>query len=198
MRKIVVGLTGAAGVGKSAFARDLIRNHGFRRLSLADPLKLMIRAVLASWGYNTAAQDYWIEGDGKERPCPALAYRTPRLAMQLLGTEYGREGLDGDVWINHLVKRIEANSASRIVVDDVRFDNEAEAIITRLDGCNFVIVGKDGKRPRRDPGDHASEKGVNPNFLDATLVNDFTFEGVSEQVREVLLPTIEKVYTNAA
>lgn len=193
MTKIVVGLTGAAGMGKSAVARELIANHGFVRMALADPLKLMIRAVLASWGYNTAAQDYWIDGDGKEQPCPALAYRTPRRAMQLLGTEYGREGLGPEVWITHLINRLMLSDADRIVIDDIRFDNEAESIITYLDGYVFKVVGKPGTKPRRAPEPHASEAGVSSMFLDGEIVNDFTFEGVAEQVREVLLPALDEV-----
>lgn len=182
-KKLIIGLTGAAGVGKSAFARELEVIYGFERMSLAQPLKLMLAGLLSTWGYNEAAIKFWIEGDGKERPCPALAYQTPRHAMQQLGTEFGRQRIGGEVWVNHLLKRIEASDATRIVIDDVRFDNEAEAIVQLLDGSMFRIIPAPGKGPKRQPGDHTSEYGVNPDLIDAMLVNDFTFEGVSEQVR---------------
>lgn len=183
MTKTVIGLTGAAGVGKSAFARELVANYGFKRMALADPLKLMLRGLLTSWGYNEAACNYWIDGDGKERPCPALSYKTPRHAMQQLGTEYGRQGIGGEVWVNHLLKRIETSDEARIVVDDIRFDNEADAIVQYLDGYVFRVEAAPGKGSRRNPGEHASENGVSNDLIDAILVNDFTFDGVAEEVR---------------
>lgn len=180
----VIGLVGAAGVGKSAVARELIAQHGYKRMSLAHPLKLALRAVLSSWGYNEASCDYWIEGDGKERPCPALKGQTPRLAMQLLGTEYGRQGLDENIWVDHLVKRIEnLPEGTRVVVDDVRFDNEANALAMFLDAQIVKVVPAPGKSPKRQPPAHASEGGVDDALIDWSVENDFTYEGVNEAIR---------------
>lgn len=180
----VIGLVGAAGVGKSAVARELIQQHGYRRMSLAHPLKLALRAILTTWGYNQASCDFWIEGDGKEKPCPAFQGQSPRKAMQLLGTEYGRQGLGERVWVDHLVKRI-VNSKDdlRIVVDDIRFDNEASALSLLLDAQIVEVVAAPGKTPRRNPPAHASEEGIDRALIDWTVENDFTFEGVREAVR---------------
>lgn len=186
----VIALTGDAGVGKSAVARELVRHHGYKRMSLAYPLKLMLRAVLVSWGFNAEACDYWIDGEGKEKPCPALAGQSPRRAMQLLGTELGRQGLGENVWIDHLVTRAAREGHSKIVVDDVRFDNEANAMAVRLGATNVKIEAAPGKRTTRNPPPHASENGVSPELIDAYLVNDFTFDGVHDAVT-VLVATCE-------
>ena len=111
--------------------------------------------------------------------------------MQLLGTEYGRESLHTDLWVRHLIKRIEQMPHERIVVDDVRFNNEAESILQAFKGWTFSISPLPGKKARRSPPPHASEAGVSDDLIDEWLVNDFTFEGIAEQVREVLIPMVE-------
>lgn len=179
----VIGLVGAAGVGKSAVARELIRKHGYKRLSLAEPLKLALSMILASWGYNQAAIAYWIDGEGKEKPCPALQGKTPRLAMQLLGTEWGREGMGTEVWTSHLLKRILAEGHPKVVVDDIRFDNEANTLLMHLNATIIEVVAAPGKTPKRQPPAHSSEDGISPELIDWTVENDFTYEGVNEAIR---------------
>lgn len=187
MSKIIVGLTGAAGVGKSAVAKQLAANYGFTRMAFAEPLKAAVRAILQGWGYNAAACEWWIDGPGKERPCPALTYETPRKAMQLLGTEWGREGLGGELWVNHLLNRIEKSASNRIVVDDCRFDNEAEAIIQVLNGSVWQVVAAPGHRTTRNPPPHRSENGISRDLIDRFVVNNFTYDGVAERVRQAAI-----------
>ncbi|MCO6500049.1 MAG: hypothetical protein J5I47_06690, partial [Vicingus serpentipes] len=75
-------------------------------------------------------QDY---PDGKISPYdifdgePELVKTTPRLILQLLGTECGREIIHPNIWVNCTLDAVEKNTKGSIITD-VRFVNEAEAI----------------------------------------------------------------------
>ena len=70
-----------------------------------------------------------IEGDEKERPCELLGYKTPRHALQTLGTEWGRDLICADLWTRIWRHRVaEVADGVGVVAPDVRFQNEGLAI----------------------------------------------------------------------
>lgn len=163
----VVAFTGRAGSGKSTAADHLVA-LGWGRVKFADPLKNMIRALLAASGMPAAEIERRIEGDLKETPEPILGGRTPRYAMQTLGTEWGRELITPDLWTGIARAQIVAHlQAGRdVVIDDCRFDNEA-AVVRDLGGMIVELQGRGGIA-----GGHASEQGVAPDLVhhnDGTL-----------------------------
>ncbi len=120
-RRTILALTGLAGSGKSTAAAHLVNAHGFARVRFAGPLKDMMRAL--------GLTDAEIDGDRKELPCALLGGKTPRHAMQTVGTEWGRNLIDPDLWIRAwqaAVARLPAGQP--VVVDDCRFPNEAAAV----------------------------------------------------------------------
>lgn len=120
-RRTLIAFTGLAGSGKSTAAMHLVERHGFARIRFAGPLKDMMRAL----GLNERE----IEGDLKEKPCELLGGKTPRYAMQTIGTEWGRDLIASDLWIrafNAALAKVPAGT--NVVVDDCRFPNEADAI----------------------------------------------------------------------
>jgi hypothetical protein len=143
----LVGFTGKAGAGKSTASHVLV-DCGWQRVKFAGPLKDMMRGLGLS--------DRHIEGDLKEMPCDLLGGQTPRHAMQTLGTEWGRGLIHPDLWIMLARDRIVTAMAAgfNVVVDDVRFENEA-ALIRELGGY-VVDVTRDGA----GAGAHSSESGV--------------------------------------
>lgn len=143
----LVGISGKAGSGKTTASAALV-DAGWVRIKMADPLKDMLRAI--------GLTDRHIEGDLKEVPCDLLGGATPRHAMITLGTEWGRDLIHPDIWVTIAKQRIASVLASgfNVVVDDVRYDNEAKAI-RDLGGA---VVGIE-----RDIGPgiaHKSEAGV--------------------------------------
>lgn len=139
---MLIGLCGQAGAGKSTVA-GILEARGFVRHRFAGPLKNMLRAV--------GLTEREIEGDDKELPCAMLAGATPRKAMQTLGTEWGR-GLHPDLWVSLWAHRIPEGD---VVAEDVRFENEAAAIVNA--GGWIVRVHRAGLPA---PMPHISEAGV--------------------------------------
>ena len=138
----VIGLCGAAGSGKSRVA-GILSGHGYTRVRFADPLKAMARTLLAASGVAEGDLERMVEGDLKELPHPALGGKSPRLAMQTLGTEWGRTHLGLDFWAHTARRKIRAILADggRVVVEDCRFPNEAAVIKGPFVGSDFSHCG---------------------------------------------------------
>lgn len=168
----VVAFTGLAGSGKSTAAQFLVDKLGYTRVRFAGPLKDMMRALGLS--------ERQIEGDLKETPCEWLNGRTPRYAMQHLGTSWGRDLIGPDFWLElwHRHTSIVLHAGGRVVVDDLRFPNEAAAI-RKFGGDIFKIEGRGGIA-----GGHVSEAGV--GIADVVLVNLGSIDELHGKVTEAL------------
>jgi hypothetical protein len=104
-----------------------------------------------------------------------LQYKiSPRKAYQLFGTEFGRNCIDDEVWLDMIPE-------GRVVVSDVRFDNEAEYIV-RNGGRIIKVVAN---RATTKANDHVSEKGVDLSYISATIENTGTMEQLKEKVETV-------------
>lgn len=159
---MIIGLSGNAGSGKSTAARYLIEKHGFTLHKMAGPLKNMLRAI--------GLTERHIDGDLKEVTCDLLNGRTPRYAMQTLGTEWGRDMISNSFWGDIWEKTLPSGN---IVVDDCRFDNEVERV-NRLGGLVIGIerVGLE----KGEHSSHASEKA--PSGIHTTIINDGTIDNL--------------------
>jgi len=103
-----------------------------------------------------------------------------RRLMQRLGTEGGRAILGQNLWVDALLRRIEAIEGD-VVVTDVRFDNEAAAL--RDLGAEIWLI----QRPGVDVGDgHPSERGISPDRVTRMIGNDGSIEELYARVDRVL------------
>lgn len=155
----IIGLCGLAGAGKSTVARHLADKHGYALVPFAGPLKAMSRA------FGLTHRE--MAGDLKEAPCETLCGKTPRQFMQWLGTEFGRDMIGPEIWVNAWKRGIEQVAADStyeqrsrwhgrplIVSDDVRFANEAAAV--RALGGVVLRIERPGAGSASGAG-HASE-----------------------------------------
>jgi hypothetical protein len=153
---MIIGFCGPAGSGKSTAALHLVQRHGYHRVRFAGPLKAMMRAL--------GCTEDEVDGALKETPCELLGGRTPRQAMQWLGTEWGRQMITPDLWLRAWAA--EARLHRRVVCDDVRFPNEEAEIRAR----GGIIVRVECPWAASPGSGHASEQ--QPIRADITLRND--------------------------
>jgi hypothetical protein len=186
----LVAFTGRIRHGKTAAGRFLIDQHGFDRVSFADPLKVMLMTL-------GVTREQLYHQDFKEKPCEKLCGRTPRHAMQTIGTDWGRKMIHPDLWVEAARRQMreQMTQGKKLVIDDLRFDNEAQ-VVHDLGGVVIKI-----ERPGVDPATawwqvlvnwlrgsrpHASERGISPALVTATVPNDGSLHQLYDRVREAM------------
>jgi len=168
----IIGLTGPAGSGKSTVAAILRQNHGFTEESFAQPIRDFIHGLIAP---ETPCSEMMREQ--KESPHPLLYGKSPRYAMQTLGTEWGRNLIHPDFWITLLERDLRdcADILPRVVISDVRFHNEASWIRERGELWHLT-------RPGLPVNSHASESGIAITDRDIVLDNDCGLDYLERQI----------------
>jgi hypothetical protein len=168
----VIGIHGLARSGKDTVANFIIAARGGYIYSFADP----IRAMLVPLGVNMR-DPYW--QDHKEDVIPAIG-KSPRQLMQTLGTEWGRELINADLWLI-LAKAKLLSFGHGMVIADVRFENEADWVraqngrILHVTRPNNIAVAA-----------HASENGIGVHDEDLVLANDGTLEELQDKVKVLI------------
>ncbi|MFG6500121.1 hypothetical protein [Sulfitobacter sp. 1A15106] len=179
MARLIIGLNAYAGAGKSAVAQRLIDEHGFVRVKFAKYLKAATRGLLQSIGFSDDIVDQMIEGALKEEYIQGLD-TTPRELMQWLG-EGARVRFGENFWVDKAVRDILAMpSDSRIVVDDLRYENELIAI--KAVGGYAVRVDRPGVGPVND---HVSELSMPDDLMDGVLTNDAGLEELHKDADDI-------------
>lgn len=145
---MIVGFCGLIGSGKDTAADYLVNYHGFRRDSFANSLKDALSNIFGwdrtllegktkeSREWRNQVDEWWAERLG----IPEL---TPRLMLQLWGTEVCRKSFHDDIWIVSLENKLR-KTKDDVVISDVRFPNEMKAI---HDSGGIVIRIKRGDDP---------------------------------------------------
>lgn len=198
-----IAFAGPRGTGKTTLAEYLVRRYGFRRCSLATPIKRMINEAPAD-GHDRH-QFFWRWAEELFPGCFTLQARfateagrlfiTERDAgrrAQQLGTDIGR-ALDPEVWIQYLLRHLPRGP---VAVDDVRFPNECERLrdagftLIRLVAPADVLAARLAARPaeRRD-GAHVSEHALDglPNrYYDAVWDTSEPLESTAARLEALL------------
>ena len=165
---MIYGMTGLKFSGKDTVGNAIINAHRYNgkraeRVLFAGALK---NACCAMFGWTREQlEDY----DFKETPEP-ITGKTPRLILQLMGTDFGRDMLHPELWLRILAADVERMTTNGItpVITDVRFENEADFVRSR--GGKLIHVVNPETVSQTDG--HASEKGVEFKDGDILFVND--------------------------
>lgn len=170
-RPSVIGVTGRAGAGKNLVASMV--GVGVV-IGLADPLYAALSSLLGIPEVLLRDRSF------KERVIPWLG-QSPRQLLQTLGTEWGRDSVKPDIWLQLCQRRIsmlQENGVACIVVADVRFENEAE-MIRSMGGQVWHV-----RRPEVDQDEpaHSSEAGIEAKDGDVVILNDGTVDDLRHRV----------------
>lgn len=144
MTRRLLGFAGKARSGKSTAGAFITQQYGFRPASFAGCLKEMLRAMFTYQGVDPDVIEEMLEGHLKGADVPALGTipgsfkpNSPRRAMQTLGTEWGRQLMDPNLWIDAEMRHQNIyNPGCNLVFADIRFPNEAKYI---QDNGGFVV-----------------------------------------------------------
>jgi len=163
---MIIGFTGVAGSGKDTAADYLVSEYGFTKVSFASILKQMLAVAGLPEPSNR---------DNKEKNVEGFNF-TWREAAQTLGTEWGRS-LDENIWVKLTMAKLDSDK--NYVFSDVRFDNEAKAIIYQ----NGLVIGIDGRKADLGANAyHASEKGVDTMWISDFICNNTEIDYLYQRI----------------
>ena len=202
---MIIGLVGFIGCGKGTVADILVHDHGFHKESFAGGVK-DAASVIFGWDRKLLEGDTEDSRVWRETPdafwSEKLGYSlTPRYALQLMGTEAGRNVFHKNLWIHNMQRRCDANK--NYIIADVRFPNEIEEI--RKSGGKIIRVQR-GPEPvwyglaekvnkghfalsemyNSYPDVHFSEWAWIGSEVDAVILNDSGLEELANNVKSVL------------
>ena len=189
MHKSIIGLAGPKYSGKTSAALALVE-QGFIRVSFAEPLKLMIEQLLKSAGLSAEAISIAMT-EQKEQVIPCLS-KSPRELMQTLGTEWGRQLVDADLWLNLVRNRMASSANDYWVFDNVRFENEAD-FIRELGGL-IIHIDRTGDELEFMPTpslEHISEQRLMNHYTDEFVENDGDFATFIDDVNRLVTRYIQ-------
>lgn len=143
---MIIGLIGCKGSGKDTAAEYLVLNFGFQRLAFADAL---YQEASAAFGVSV---EFLGKRETKETPLEQLSLAnctdcrfvevvmgtigewnthyplSPRLILQLWGTEYKRKLISESYWREKVGDALYANPDKHYIITDCRFGNEADLV----------------------------------------------------------------------
>ena len=129
---MIVGMCGLIGTGKDTVADILVHNYNYKKISFADKLKDGVATVF-SWDRQmlegtTDESRSWREQKDEFWSRETNEHITPRLVLQMFGTDCMRNGFYNGIWVSIVKQQILENPNQNFVIPDVRFENEAVMI----------------------------------------------------------------------
>lgn len=177
---MIIGLSGYAQSGKDTVASILVEKHGYTRIAFADPIRKLLYEMdpLIPMGYGTSVINYRLQDlvDAYGWDKVKVDYPEVRRLLQDLGV--GARNIFGDTfWIYQALSDVTPDD--KVVVSDVRFENEAKWI-QEFNGQIWRVkrVGTDAVN------DHVSESDMDGYPVDQIFVNNGTIEDL-----EILIGT---------
>lgn len=206
---MIIGLVGLINSGKGTVAGNLVSKYNFRQDSFASSLKDACCAIF-DWPRDLLEGDTQISRDWREGidewwanelSIPAF---TPRLALQLIGTDVLRNNFNQDMWFLTLKNRIRKNPAQNVVISDVRFPNEIKFIkdqggkLIRINRgplppwYETALLANNGNSIAKSimeqtyPAAHQSEWAWVGSDIDYQINNDGTVDDLTKNIDDVL------------
>lgn len=201
---LLIGLCGFINSGKGTVGEILSSKYEFTQDSFAAPLKDAVAAIFGwdrtllegatpeSRSWREVPDTFWSNKFGKPF--------SPRLALQLMGTEAGRDVFHKDVWVVSLLKR---SMGRDTIITDVRFKNEINLI---RNNHGIVVRVKRGPEPEwfecaryankgdltsldlmKQYGIHVSEWDWVGSTIDYTISNDGSLIDLEKEIDTLMM-----------
>lgn len=174
-----IGLSGWAKSGKDTVAQYLVENHGFTRVSFADPMREALLTLDPYIPYlntqmrlSTAVRlSGWEEAKrGNEEV---------RRLLQYFGTEVGRNMFGQNFWVDQAIEK--ATRYEKVVFSDCRYTNEADAVKS-IGGVVWRISRPDVFAVNS----HTSEQDLNNYAFDSHIENNSSLEDLHALIESQL------------
>ena len=172
MDKKIIALTGAKTVGKTTIAKAAQAwAINSKIVSFATPIKEML------WQMGVPYES--LNGNDKEVIIDPLG-KSGRELMQSLGTEWGRKTINEHIWVFAMQKQIERMSEEIIIIDDLRFPNEANWVLVN-DGI-IIELKRDGIECNDN---HSSEQPLPKQFITQSIDTTDLEDGINKVIDEI-------------
>jgi hypothetical protein len=150
---MIIGICGFSGAGKDTIGDYLIKEKGFIHLSFAAVLKENV-ARLFCWDLEmckglTKESREWREQVDHQWSSILGQEITPRLALELGGTEGARNIYGENIFVGHVkmsIDKLISEGKENIVITDCRFPNEV-SMIKSYDNSLLINVNRENCVP---------------------------------------------------
>lgn len=181
----IIGLAGTKGSGKTTIAKYLSDKYNYEEINFADPLKRALSQAtemdmhelkdeefnepfsLSRPQVDTLCRNLFVGGENKDKVQKLLTTRyfnTKRELMQYVGTDVFRNSIHSDFWIRLFFHEI--RDAKKVVVPDVRFQNEKQLV----HDFGGKVLYVDTKQSTEDT--HESEQKITKDDCDVIINNN--------------------------
>jgi hypothetical protein len=207
---MIVGISGFISSGKGTVATQLTEKYGFRKDSFAASLKDAC-AVMFDWprdmleGETAESREWREQVDEWWSTKLGIPNLTPRLALQLIGTDALRNNFSNAMWFTTLENRIRKNPSQNVVISDVRFPNEIKFI---QDMGGVMIKVNRGASPiwyetamLANKGNSLAKNAMTSTYSDAHFSEwawvgaKFDFELNNDSTLDILTAQVDEVIT---
>jgi hypothetical protein len=164
LANLIIGLNSKLGGGKDTFADYAVEKFGYTKLYFASVLKNEVKEFLLKYNIPFEDRNIWGSQSDKEEQLfidecyfndivtdiPLFIHffntcnkydgdyiSTFRYLLQWWGTEYRRNNFGDNYWVDKLVE--ETKKYDKVIISDLRFPNEYNAIINNNGICIKVI-----------------------------------------------------------
>lgn len=194
MKPLIIALSGAAGCGKDTVANRLMETGAWGKYAFASPLKNGVSAM-----FNISMDD--IENPVIKNSPNYKFGRSIRYILQTIGTEFGRNLIADDVWLQLAKENIEhqLKYVDNIVITDCRFENEADMIHAM--GGEVIRIVRDNNPHTANIasnaiGNHASESGFPIDKCDHIIYNNRSLHEFEEEATSTIKQILLRHYTS--
>lgn len=195
---MIIGVCGLIGSGKGTVADILVSDYGFQKISFADKVKDGVSTIFG-WDRSLLEGDTPESREWREQPDEFWTRETgktitPRIVLQLFGTDCMRNGFDYGIWVSLVKQTIQQSPETNWVIPDVRFANEINMIQAKKGQVWWVRRGElpgwfNGYRLHNHvpESEHPSEWSWAKSSFDCEIHNDSDLLSLKNLVKDRLV-----------